>query len=240
MKKTFTFLLIAATLFSSCRKEKDFLTEIAPVIPEACEMQTQNPAGRSYSSSSVVEINTAKKSCGLIPMNSKNYWVYEDSVFINGSFSKVQYDTLRYTAALKSTTDGLVWWESSLSVGIPEILYANDSALFTIENRFFTDDIKDVKQEFSLFSGDSLRYITSFEDVAAIGRSIKLTNSFKTPAGAFKDCIYIDKNARNYRRDQVYLKPGLGVVKFMLEQTGTGTRQLRTEKILTLVAFHIE
>ena len=245
MKHNFTFLLLASIIILivsivlfSCRKEKNFLSE--RIVEEACIIQTENPVGRSYSSEAIIAISDAKKYCGLLPLNSKNYWVYLDSIYIDGVFAKVQYDTLRYSPVFKSLSDGLIWWESNFSAGLPEILYSNDSALFTIENRFFTEGIKDVKKDFSLFTGDTSKYLTSFEDAAAMGLSVKLTTAFKVLAGSFNDCIYIEKYARNYRRDQVFFKPGVGVVKYIQEKTQIALRQLKPRYVLTLVAFHLE
>lgn len=211
----------------------------APVV-ELCELQTGNPSGRSYASDSVIAYTCTQKHCGILPLSTKNYWVYEDSVFADGIFLRVQYDTLQFTSCKKSLTDGLVWWESNISIGLPDRLYANDSTFFGLDDRMFTPDIMDVKKEFGIFPGDSVRYLTSFEDAAAIGRSLKLESSFKTPAGNFDDCLYFEKNARNYRKDQVYFKAGVGVVKYIYEKAPIGTRVIKLQQISTLVKYHIE
>jgi len=233
LKKTYLSILIGSILFFGCKKEN-----FAPA--ETCELQTDNPSGRSYATDSVVAFSYAKKNCGILPLSSKNYWIYEDSVFNDGAFIKVQYDTLRYTSTWKSLTDNLIWWESNIFIGLPGRLYANDSAFFEMENRMFTPGIIDAKQDFALFTGDSVRYLTSFEDNAAMGRSVKMQSAFKTPAGNFDDCILFEKNARNYRKDQVYFKPGLGVVKYIMEKAPMGTRDIKLQQVSTLVAFHIE
>lgn len=212
--------------------------EPEPVLP--CKMQTDNPAGRSYAASSVVDYTCTEKHCGMLPLHSKNFWVYQDSVYDNGIFQRVQYDTLRFISNKKSLSDGLVWWESNISVGLPSLLYASDSAFFTLADRVFIPDIKDAKKEFSLFPGDSVKYLSSFEDVAASGKSIKLPAPVVTPAGTFTDCIYLEKNARNYRREQVYFKPGLGVVKFILEKAQPGVMGVKLSQVSTLVSVHIE
>ena len=175
-----------------------------------------------------------------MPLSSRNFWVYEDSVFNDGVYVRVQYDTLRYISTYQSLPDKLIWWESNISIGIPEKLYANDSTLFEMQNRMFTPGIIDVKKDFGLFAGDSVRYLASFEDAAAIGRSVKMQDAVKTPAGTFDDWILFEKNARNYRRDQVYFEPGLGVIKYIQEKAPMGTRDIKLQQISTLVAFHIE
>ncbi len=241
LKKTFTFFLLGAICFSACRKEQNFFTEKSESpVTDACVLQTVNPSGRSYAADSVIETGASPNFCGLLPLSSKNYWVYLDSIYTDGVFNRVQYDTLRYTPALKSLSDGLIWWESNISAGIPDILYSSDSALFTIEDRVFTPGIKDAKLDISLFTGDSARYITSFEDAAAKGRSLKIHTALKTPAGLFSDCIYFEKNAHNYRKDQVILKPGVGVLKYIQERAPAGQRVIKLQQVLTLVAFHIE
>jgi hypothetical protein len=241
LKKTFTFLLLGAFCFSSCRKEKNFFTkEIELPVTETCKIQKESPLGRSYTADSIVQAGVSQKFCGLFPLNSKNYWVYQDSIFTDGVFTNSKYDTLRYSPAFKSLTDGLVWWKSNIYAGIPDIMYSSDSSLFTLEDRFFTFGIKDVKLDISLFTGDSARYITSFEDAAARGRSLKIETALKTPAGSFSDYVYFEKNAYNYRKDQVFFKPGIGVLKYIQEKAPMGLRTIKLQQILTLVAFHIE
>jgi hypothetical protein len=175
-----------------------------------------------------------------MPLNSKNYWVYEDSIFNYGTFVRVQYDTMRFTKAWRSQPDGLVWWESNLKVGLPDKLFTSDSAFFKLENRLFTPGIMDAKKDFSLFPGDSLRYLASFEDAAAQGRSVKLTTPISTIGGIFDNLILFEKNARNYRRDQVYFKPGFGVIRYIMEKAPMGTPFIKLQQVSTLVAFHIE
>jgi hypothetical protein len=222
--------------FAACRKDN-----FAPVtVLETCELQTGNPAGRSYSADSVVPFTCTQKHCGILPLSSKNYWVYEDSVFNDGVFAKVQYDTLRYISTLKSLQDGLVWWQSNISLGLPITLYANDSSFFGMEDRMFTPDVIDAKKDFGLFQGDSLKYLTSFSDAAAQGRSLKIETALKTQAGTFQDLLYFEKNARNYRKDQVYFKPGFGVVKYIVEKAPFGSRIIKLQQVSTLVTFHLE
>jgi hypothetical protein len=240
LSKLLLSLLSGSLLFSACSKDKFEPIPADPAKPTPCQFQTANPAGRTYAASSVVDFTCTEKHCGILPLSSKNYWVYEDSVFDNGFFLRVQYDTLRYISTKKSLEDGLIWWESNISVGLPELLYANDSAFFTLTERLFNPEVKDAKKDFSVPSGDSLRYLTSFEDAAANGRSVKLQAAVITSAGSFSNCIYFEKNARNYRRDQVYFKPGLGVVRYIQEKAQPGSPVVKLQQISTLVAIHIE
>jgi hypothetical protein len=235
--RIFISVLIGSVSFIACTKN-DLLLPIADVKP--CEHQSANPTGRSYAAESVVNYNCTQKHCGILPLSNKNYWVYQDSIFNNGVFAKVQNDTLRFLTQKMSLADGLVWWEGSISVGLPDVLYANDSSFFGIEDRLFIPDIVDVKKEFGLFPGDSLRQLTSFEDVIAQGRSLKLDYPLVTPAGTFGDCLYFEKNARYFRRDQVFFKPGLGVVKYVQEKAPSGSRILKLQQVSTLVSVHIE
>jgi len=238
LSKLLLSLLIGSILFSACKKDS-----FAPVQePETtpCQFQTENPAGRSYATASVISVTCLDKHCGILPLSSKNYWVYEDSIFDNGVFLKVQFDTLRYTSNKKSLTDGLIWWESNISVGLPVTMYANDSAFFTLTDRLFAPDIKDAKKDFNIPAGDSAKYLTNFEDIAANGRSVKMQTAVTTPLGSFKDCIYFEKNARYYRKDQVFFKPGLGVVKYIQEKAQPGGMIIKLQQISTLIAVHIE
>lgn len=205
-----------------------------------CINQTENPAGRTYDSDSLVGYLCMEKHCGILPLSAGSYWIYEDSVFDNGIFMRVQLDTLRFTRTYLSVSDRLVWWESDTYVGLPQRLYCNDSAIFYTQQRQYSPDLVDAKKDYSLFPGDSLRYLANFEDMAASGRSLKISGVVGTPAGSFNDCIYFEKHARNFRKDQVYFKPGVGVLKYIQEKAPMGTRELKLQHIMTLVAFHIE
>ncbi len=235
LKRTHVFFLTAYILFASC--QKDGLPEAEKLKP--CELQTDNPDGRSYRSNAVVAYSGTAKHCGIIPLSTKNYWVYLDSIFIEGVFVKVQYDSLRFTNTWKSLSDELIWWQSNISVGLPEILYANDSTLFQLSNKLYIPEMMHAKKEFGLFPGDSIKYLASFEDAAAIARLLKV-DQFTTPAGRFTDCIYFEKNAPNYQKDRLYFKPGVGVLKYIQEKAPLGTGTLKLQQVSTLVAYHIE
>ena len=237
MKKLIVSLLIGSTFLLACRKG-DYLLPVSDNKP--CELQTTNPAGRSYATDSIVAYTCTGKHCGIMPLSNKNYWVYEDSVFTDGVFTKVQLDTLRFLTNKKSLPDGLIWWEGNISIGLPDILYANDSSFFGLTVRLFAPDISDVKKEFGLFPGDSLKYLTSFEDAAAMGRSLKIETPLNTSAGTFDNCFYFEKNARNYRKDQVYFKPGIGVIKYIQEKAPIGQRVIKLQQVSTLIKYHIE
>ncbi|MBK5273153.1 MAG: hypothetical protein JJE22_19300 [Bacteroidia bacterium] len=237
MKRTFLFLIIGSIFLSACRKETSF---VPPEIAESCQTQTAIPSGRSYNSDSVVAVNYNKKVCGFLPLSKKNYWIYRDSIFNNGTFLKVQYDTLRYTSTFRSLSDSLIWWESNISVGLPLRLYTTETSLFEIENRFFNPEFIDAKKSYSLFEGDSTRYLSNFEDNAAFGRSVKIKNAINTTAGSFTDCILFEKNALDYRIDQVYFKPGFGVIKYFMSKSPFGSKEIKLQQVSTLVAFHFE
>lgn len=235
LKKISLFFVAGCFLVISCRKEKYVLIE-----KESCVPQTANPAGRSYSDDSIVAFNCTSKHCGILPLSTKNYWIYEDSIYQDGIFKAVKFDTLRFTTTRKSLSDGLVWWESNLEIGLPEMLYANDSAFFGLKNRFFTTDIKDAKKEFGYFPGDSIRYLTSFDDAAAMGRSLKMETPVATKAGVFNNCLFFEKNAFSYRIDQVIFKPGVGVIKYTHQEAAPGTRVIKLQNISTLIKVYID
>lgn len=209
-------------------------------MPLPCITQTDNPAGRVYDTDSLLNYTCSDKHCGLMPLSAKSYWVYEDSVYNDGVFVKVKFDTLRYNHTMKSLSDGLTWWESDLFVGIPQTLYTNDSSLIGMQERLYNPDVADAKKEFGLFTGDSLKYLASFDDIAAAGRSLKMKGTYITPAGTFDDYLYFEKNARNYRKDQVFFKPGVGVLKYIQEKAPFGTRVIKLQQVLTLVSFNFE
>lgn len=234
MKKIVLALSVGSLFFLACSK-----TEILLPVAEPCLMQTGNPAGKSYASDSVVAYTCTNKHCGILPLSTKNYWVYEDSIFADGVLQQVRFDTLRFQNCKKSS-DGLVWWETNLNIGLPSLLYSSDSTFFGLSDRLFTPGMMDVKKEYGLFAGDSIKYLTSFEDAAATCRSIKIPNTYKTEAGDFNNCIFFEKYARNYRRDQLYFTPGIGVMKYTMERAPMGTRTLKLQQVSTLVSYHIE
>ena len=137
-----------------------------------------------------------------MPLSRNNYWIYQDSIYVDGIFARIEYDTLQFQQTYKSLSDNLIWWESNIEIGLPNLLYANDSALFLAEYRLFAQDpIMDAKREYTLFEGDSIKYLTQFEDNAAMGRSVKIQETVKTSAGNFSDCILYEKKAPFYRKD---------------------------------------
>lgn len=241
LSKLLISILLGSLLFSACRKNEAayFQPEFAAKTP--CLFQDDNPAGRSYTEDSVTNFICTESLCAIIPLNSKNYWIYETSIFTDGVFTEVRYDTLRFSVQMKSMKDGLVWWKSNIHVGLPETLFANDSTFFTMSPRLFTPGYLDVKKEFGLFPGDSIKYLTSFEDNAAIGRSLKLTAPYETVYGTYFNCLFFEKDARNYRRDQVYFQPGVGVIRYIREKAGPGfPRIVKLQQVSTLVSYHFE
>lgn len=211
-----------------------------PPAAEPCIEQTGNPSGRTYSTDSVVSYSCTSKHCGILPLSSKNYWVYQDSVFLDGVFVRVQMDTLRYSKNRKSVSDGLTWWEANIIIGLPELVYANDSAFYRLENTLFIAGTMNARKEFGLISTDSTRYLTSFEDVAAQGKTIKLSSTLKAPAGDFTDCLYFEKYSRNYRKDQVFFKPGTGVIRYVRESAAPGSSIIKLQQVSNLVSIHLE
>jgi hypothetical protein len=234
LKRT-AFTLVAASLFFIACRKQDIDTPKAACLP-----QSDNPSGRSYTEAQMVALNYSQKHCGLLPLSQKNYWVYLDSIYVNGVFFKTQYDTLRFTS-FESSPDHLIWWKSNIEVGLPDLLYSNDSTIFLANYRLFAPDpIRDAKKEYGLFVGDSIKYLTSFEDNAAMGRSVKWSPAIVTPAGTFTNCILFEKKAPFFRKDQMFFKPGLGVVKYFYEEAPMGSMVMDMQKISTLVSAHLE
>lgn len=237
MKKTILSLLTGSMLFSACQKEPFIQIEAAKA---ACLYQTEDPGHRSYTCEEILVVSYTGKHCGFLPISSKSYWVYQDSLFDNGTYLKTQFDTLRFSTVYKTTTDNLLWFEPSMEVGLPSRLYSNGETIYQLEQRFFADCIWDASKEFSVPDGDSARYLTHFDDNAAFGRSVKMAETIKTPAGSFTDCILFEKDAKFYRKDQVYFKPGLGVVKYISEKAQMGSPFIKLQQISTLVKYYTE
>jgi hypothetical protein len=49
-----------------------------------------------------------------------------------------------------------------------------------------------------------------------------------------------EKKAPFFRKDQVFFKPGLGVVKYFYEEAPMGSMVMDMQKISTLVSAHLE
>jgi hypothetical protein len=232
LSKNLLIILAIGMCITSCRKN-------SITAPEACNSQTGNPDHQSYSANDVSEINYSAKNCGLIPLSSKNYWIYLDSIFDNGNLVATKIDTLRFLKTYQTQPDGLIWWEAGKNVGLPTKCFANDSSIFSLEPRLFTSfAIFDARKEIYQFTQDSLKYLTSFGDEAAIGRALHC--NYYSASGNFSDCLFFEKYAKFYRRDQVYLEPGIGVLKYFHEEAPAGSIELKLQQISTLVAFHIQ
>ena len=236
MKKTLLSLLIGSIILSACQKES--IIEMA--AEAACLPQSDDPGQRSYTCEVLEAVSYTGKHCGFLPISTKNYWIYQDSLFDNGTFLKVQYDTLRFTKALKSHTDDLIWWEPNIDIGLPARLYSNENGIFQMEKRMFTECFWDASKEFVMPAGDSAKYLTHFDDNAAFGRSVKLAETIQTPAGNFSDCVLFEKDAKFFRKDRVYFKPGLGVVKYICEKAEMGNPLIKLQQISTLVKIYTE
>jgi hypothetical protein len=238
LKKNLLIILTGSLFFVSCRKEQQF----SPTKPEEiCLAQTTDPMGRSYSCDSIASFTYTKKQCGLMPLSSKSYWIYRDSLYTDGVFTSTKLDTLRFKSYI-SLYDSLIWWAPDMELGLPSMINVTDSSIYTLSMRFFTPEcIKDVKKEYSIaFDGESIQYLTSFDDNAAMGRTSKMTGSVHCPAGNFSDCIQFEKNAPTFRKDVVIFKPGIGVLKYRTEKAPLGAPDVLLEKISTLISYHIE
>jgi hypothetical protein len=140
LSKLFIILFAISICFSACRKDV-----IKPVV--ACIEQKARP-DQSYSVNDFFSTNYSARHCGLIPLSSKHYWVYLDSIFDNGSLTSIKYDTLKFAKTYRTHTDGLIWWEANKFVGLPSKCYANDSSIFGLEFRLFTSNtILDSRKE---------------------------------------------------------------------------------------------
>jgi hypothetical protein len=235
LKRTILSLLFGSLIITSCSKSG------LPPAEDPCLPQNEDPSGRSYSESNMVAVTYLQKNCGFMPLSRNSYWVYEDSFFNAGQFLKVQLDTLRFSQTYQTTSDNLIWWKANLDIGLPEMMYANDSALFAAEFRLFSSDpVRDAKKAYGLFEGDSIKYLTQFQDNAAFGRSVKLTEKVSTDAGSFSDCILFEKKAPFYRKDQMIFKPGIGVIRFISEEAPMGTPVLKLKQVSTLVSYHLD
>lgn len=236
MIKTILTIVVGALLFSACTKES--FSEIA--TETNCFTPTEEPVIGIYSCDQITAVDYSGILCGFMPLSTRNYWVYEDSFFSNGTFLKVQYDTLRFKTTYRSATDNIIWWEGNLDIGLPTRLYANENGILKMERTMFSACAWGTNKEFIIPTGDSSKYLASFNDIAAQGRAVKLNNIVSTPAGYFSNCILFEKNARNFRKDQVIFKPGIGVVRYTKEKSQMGQPLLKMQQISTLVQVYME
>jgi hypothetical protein len=235
-------ILLLSFFISSCQKEVIELAAppAAPAETTTCIEQKDNPSGRTYPTDSLVQYNCTDKHCGFISLSKKNYWVYQDSIFNDGFFVRVQMDTLRFDKTYKSVTDGLTWWKANMDIGLPRLLYANDSTFFSAEQSLFAPELTGTRKDYSLFAGDSIRYLGSFDDIMAHCRSVKMKDPIKILAGTFSNYILFEKNAMFFGNDKLYYKPGIGVLKYVQMRAPIGSPDLQLQKICTLVAYHLE
>lgn len=209
MKQLYILFIALILLISACKK-----TEL-PVLEEACIEQTADPMMAAYDTNQVHYINYSGKHCGFMPLNSKSYWVYEDSLFDSeGNFNLVQIDTLRYSKTLQSP-DNLIWWETKKDIGLPRKLYASDDAIYGLQKGTFIMDSFYSKREF--YVADSVNFLSGFNDIIAFGKIVRRTEPVETPAGIFYNYILFEKYSPGYRRDKVYFVPGLGVIQYTSE-----------------------
>ena len=231
LSKNLLFIFIIGISFIACRKNA--ITE-----SESCITQTAVPK-QSYSANEISITVYSRNHCGLIPFSSKFYWIYLDSIFSNGNLVATKIDTLRFLKTYRSQPDSLIWWEANKEIGLPTKCYANDSGIFSLEPRLFTSfSILDSRKEIYQFIQDSVKFISSFGDEAAIAKG--LHGSCTIPAGSFNDCLFFEKYAMLYRRDQVYLKPGIGVLKYIHQQAPLGSNTIEMQQISTLISYHIQ
>jgi hypothetical protein len=237
LKRTTLSFLLITLLLGACRKNNQLIIQEAAL----CKEQTANPTGSTYTNAQFISVDYRDKNCGLMPLSKNSYWVYQDSIFSQGTFVSVKNDTLRFNKTYMSQPDGLIWWEPNQEIGLPAQMYVSDSSIYIADFRLFaTDPIRDAKQEYGLFAGDSIGYLASFDDNAALGKSLKLTTQVVTPAGSFSDCIMYEKKSPYSRRDQMFFKPGLGVAKYTYELFDFNTMQWQPEKKSTLISFHLD
>jgi len=217
--------------FSACRKEI--------LKTEPCLQQTANPDKRSYSATDFTQTEYNNKHCGLLPLSKNHLWIYQDSIFENGLFARIEMDTLQFTTTWQTQPDGITWFKANKEVGLPLFCYSNDSAIFSIEQRLFSSpQIMDAKKQIFISHIDSIRYLSAFIDEAAIATQ-KMNSPISTALGNFNDCIFLEKLAPGYRKDQVYLKPGIGVVKYIYQEAPFSSPGIEMQRISTLVNYII-
>ena len=236
MRKTIVPLIIGSFLFATCTKEAFF--EIA--TETNCFTPTEEPAAGSYNCDELIAIDYLGTHCGFMPLSRKNYWVYVDSFFNDGNFQSVQLDTLRFKTTYRSATDNIIWWESNMDIGLPARLFVNENGIFQMQRRMFSACTWESNKEFITPAGDSSKYMARFDDIAAQGRAVKLAAMVTTPIGDFSDCILFEKYSRNFRKDQVIFKPGIGVVRYTREMSLRGHPLLKLQQISTLIQVHLE
>ena len=231
--KTHYILLLAALWFFSCDKEN------APEKP--CTKLIENPAGRTYGCTDVIEVSYTGNYCGFMPISDRTYWVYEDSIFEDGIFKMKRLDTLRFSKKYMTITDNIIWWEADKFLGLPSKLYANDSGIYKLEYRMFSSPcVMDVKKEYYEPEQDFTQYLTSFDDDAAIGRINKLHSPVTVPTGSFEQCISFEKFAPTYRSDKVIIKMGVGVIKFIHQLAPPSDTEIKLQLVSSLVGVYKE
>ena len=152
----------------------------------------------------------------MMPLSSKSYWIYQDSIFDNtGNFKITKLDTLRYNKTFQ-TPDKLIWWEANKDIGLPKNIYSSTTAIYGLQKGTFMADSMYSKREFYDAAADT-SFLAGFSDIVAFGKIINKTEILQTEAGSFSEYILFEKYAPGYRRDRVYFVPGLGVIQYTSE-----------------------
>ncbi len=232
MKTYFLIILIAVQLLYGCQKGIE--------MPEQpCVEHKANSYTSTYSCAELSPVAYKGEQCGFLPLSGTTLWIFEDSFFNDqGNFVNRKVDTLQFSKTFQTQKDGIVWWQPDKFIGLPEKCMTTGKDLYSLQPRFFGGNlcVLDAAIEYSIPASDSIGYLAHFADEAAIGKAVKMKASLDLPFGKLDQCILFEKHAPGYRRDKVYIKPGVGVVKFIHALSSTVNGNIVIRQISTLMS----
>jgi len=172
----------------------------------------------------------------LIPSSIGNYWVYEDSLFVDGAFTELSMDTLIIIDTLRA--HGKKWWELVGHQNLPFIYqyYAieNDS-VYSIQGGWSTILSLDY-----IYPSDTLTVLeTIVEGDLGLSRNvIKYDGSITTNAGTFINCgkYYGEWTGTFYVEE--YINPGVGFIKSIFMENFSGNAE--NKHIRNLHSYHVD
>ncbi len=148
----------------------------------------------------------------LIPSAIGNYWIYIDSLYIDGEFNSVSFDTMTIVDTMH--TLGKKWWKVEGYRTLPYIW-----EYYAIEN----DSVYSIQGGWSpilsldyIYPTDSLTVLQTLieGDLGLLRYVIKSTAPVTTDIGTFQNCgKYYGGWSKDSQYAEEYIKPGIGFVK---------------------------
>ena len=209
--KNILVIIALILLLSSCKKD---------ISPE-------NPyVNCPYGNNLVAMTDPTIKSYGFIPLSLTNYWIYSDSIWQDGVLQPLTYDTLSVISAEKTGED--TWWKMSDGYR----LCNDDDKVYKLGFFGYAMPGTTVCPEkallfFPVQADTTIIWTEWISDYGILGEAKLNKSIIHTGAGDFSDFFEYNQSDAigvNYR----WIKPGLGIIKTIQENSFNKTRMVRT------------